>query len=133
MLCLTAGMNDNSSLLVQIRPRSFTLWRALPIFGPLLDDFLRWLHDQKYTEGTIRNFLKALPKVVHWLLRHRITQLEPLTLPDLHGSKDRHLSSFSSRRKSRPSEYAGLHQVSPQMLTQPIKRNSLGSAAISSS
>lgn len=81
-------MNDTSSLLVQIRPRVFTLWRALPIFGPLLDDFLRWLHDQKYANGTIRNFLKALPKVVLWLRRHRIKQLDQLTLPHLQKAHD---------------------------------------------
>jgi hypothetical protein len=81
-------MNDKSSLLVQIRPRSYTLWLALPIFGPLLDDFLRWLHDRKYADGTIRNFLKALPKVVHWLRRRRITQLDQLTLPDLQKAHD---------------------------------------------
>jgi len=81
-------MNDNLSPLVQIRPRSFTLWRALPIFGPLLDDFLRWLHDQKYSDGTIRGFLMDLPKVVLWLRRRRITQLDQLTLPDLQKAHD---------------------------------------------
>jgi integrase/recombinase XerD len=70
-------------LLVQIRPRVFAWWRALPIFGPLLEDFVQWLATQGYTAGTIGNYLKTLPKVVRWLRRHRITALDQLTQQDL--------------------------------------------------
>ena len=30
-------------LLVELRPRAFSGWRALPVFGPLLDEFVRWM------------------------------------------------------------------------------------------
>lgn len=33
------------SLLVRLRPRCFARWRSLPLFGPLLDEFLRWMHE----------------------------------------------------------------------------------------
>jgi hypothetical protein len=55
------------SLLIQIRPRSFACWRALPIFGPLLEDFMQWMANQGYAPGTMGNYLKILPKVVRWL------------------------------------------------------------------
>lgn len=76
------------SLLVQIRRRAFACWQALPIFGSLLDDFLQWMATQGYTTGTISNYLKALPIVVGWLRRHRITRLDQLTQQDLHRAHD---------------------------------------------
>jgi len=76
------------SFLVQVRPRCFTRWRALPIFGPLLDDFLQWLHDQSYAMGTIVHYMEMLPKVVGWLRRHRITTLTQLTRQDLQVAHD---------------------------------------------
>ena len=73
-------MNATFSL-VQLRPRSFQRWRALPIFGPHLDDFVQWLRDQGYTAGSIH--LRVLPQVVRWLRRRRITSLAQLTRQDL--------------------------------------------------
>jgi len=71
------------SFLVRVRPRCFARWRSLPIFGPLLDGFLEWLHDQSYAMGTIVHYMEMLPKVVDWLRRHRITTLTQLTQQDL--------------------------------------------------
>ena len=79
-----------TSLLEQLRPRSFSQWRVLPIFGPLLDDFLQWLHDQSYTVGTIGNYLQLLPKVVDWLRRRRIKTLAQLTHQDLQLACERY-------------------------------------------
>ncbi len=75
-------------LLIQIRPRCFERWRALPIFGPLLDEFLPWLRAQSYAKGTISGFLDGIPKVVSWLRRHRITVLAQLTQQDLQIALD---------------------------------------------
>jgi site-specific recombinase XerD len=74
------------SLLEQIRPRSFPQWRVLPIFGPLLDDFLDWMHDQNYTFGSTRLYLKTLPRVVGWLRRRQITMFTQLTLQNLRAA-----------------------------------------------
>src|ERR1700737_4225787 len=43
--------------------------RALPIFGPHLEDFVQWLGAQGYTPGSIRCYLRLLPQVVRWLRR----------------------------------------------------------------
>ena len=79
------------SLLVQIRPRCFARWRSLPLFGPLLDDFLRWMHDQHYTDSTLDSHLAGLRKVVVWLGRRRITKLAQLTQKDLQAAHDHFL------------------------------------------
>lgn len=81
-----------TSLLQRLRPRSFLQWRALPIFGPLLDDYLQWLHDQSYSVCTIVCYLKNLPKVVGWLHRHRIKTLAQLTRQDLRLARDHYRS-----------------------------------------
>ena len=78
-------MNATQSL-VQLRPRSFRRWCALPIFGPHLDDFVQWLGDQGYTPGSIRFYLRLLPQVVRWLRRKRITSLAQLTQQDLQAA-----------------------------------------------
>lgn len=77
-----------TSLLVQIRRRAFASWQALPIFGPLLDDFLQWLAHQGYAPGTIGNYLKILPRVVGWLRRHKITAFDQLTQQVLRQAHD---------------------------------------------
>jgi hypothetical protein len=75
-------------LLVQLRARVFPRWRALPILGPILDDFLQWLADKGYARGTIANYLKTVPKVIGWLRRHRITALDQLTQQQLRLAHD---------------------------------------------
>jgi len=75
-------------LLFQIRPRCFARWRSLPIFGPFLDDFLRWMQDQNYTRGTTVHYMEVLPKVVACLRRHRITRFPQLTQKDLQAAHD---------------------------------------------
>jgi integrase/recombinase XerD len=77
---------NGTSLLVQLRRRSFRQWRALPIFGAQLECFVRWLHDQGYTAGSISNYLKALPQVVRWLRRKGITSLAQLTQRQLQAA-----------------------------------------------
>lgn len=73
-----------TSLLIQIRSRCFPHWRALPIFGALLDDFVHWMHeDQHYTLRTASSYLDTMPKVVRWLRRRQIHLLPQLTLQHL--------------------------------------------------
>jgi site-specific recombinase XerD len=76
------------SLLVQLRPRAFAWWRSLPIFGPVLEDFVQWLGSQGYAAGTIGNYLKTLPQIVRWFRRRRITTLEQLTQQKLQLARD---------------------------------------------
>jgi integrase len=76
------------SLLAQLRPRVVGRWRVLPIFGPILDDFVQWLADKGYARGTIANYLKTVPKVIGWLRRHEITSLEQVTRQQLRLAHD---------------------------------------------
>jgi len=75
-------------LLAQLRPRAVACWRGLPIFGPILDDFVQWLADKGYARGTIANYLKTVPKVIRWLRRHQITSLDQLTQQQLRLAHD---------------------------------------------
>src|ERR1035437_2467395 len=88
------------SLLVQIRPRCFARWRSLPLFGPLLDDFLRWMHDQHFTDSTLDSHLAGLRKVVVWLGRRRITKLAQLTQKDLQAAHDHFLPRQNKASRS---------------------------------
>ncbi|HYG35731.1 MAG TPA: site-specific integrase [Clostridia bacterium] len=70
---------QSKPLLVQLRPRACTTLRALPIFGPLLDEFVQWKADHEYAVGTILGYLKVFPTIIGWLRRHRITAFDELT------------------------------------------------------
>jgi integrase/recombinase XerD len=74
--------------LVQLRPRVFARWRALPILGQILDDFAQWLADKGYARGTIANYLTTVSKVIVWLRRHRITSFDQLTRQQLRLAHD---------------------------------------------
>ena len=59
----------------------------MPIFGPLLDDFVQWMHEaQDYTLGTVSIYLNWVPKVARWLRSRQIRLLTQLTLQDLQGA-----------------------------------------------
>jgi len=59
----------------------------LPIFGPLLDEFVQWMHDeQHYTLDSASIYLNAVPKIVRWLRRRQIHFLPGLTLQHLQAA-----------------------------------------------
>lgn len=59
----------------------------MPIFGPLLDEFVQWLHDeQHYTLGSASIYLNEVPKIVRWLRRRQIHFLAELTLQHLQAA-----------------------------------------------
>jgi integrase/recombinase XerD len=56
----------------------------LPVFGPLLDDFVQWMHaEQHYTLGSASIYLSVVPKIVRWLGSRQIRFLPQLTLQHL--------------------------------------------------
>jgi site-specific recombinase XerD len=56
----------------------------LPIFGPVLDGFVQWLHYLRgHTLATVSFYLNGVSKVAQWLHRRRIDSLTGLTLRDL--------------------------------------------------
>ena len=53
----------------------------MPVFGPLLDNFVQWMHEeQHYTLGTASLYLNVVPKIVRWLRLRQIQSLPQLTL-----------------------------------------------------
>src|SRR5258708_19786257 len=71
-------MNANS-FLFELCPRAYSRWLILPLFGPHVDDFIRWLYKQSYADASVRNYLYALPQLVRWLQRKRVGSLEQLS------------------------------------------------------
>ena len=56
----------------------------MPVFGSILDDFVRWLHVEcGYTRATTSVYLNGVSGVVRWLRRRRIDSLSGMTLRDL--------------------------------------------------
>ena len=51
----------------QVRPGAGSPYRALPVLGPILDDWLAWLHGRGYCESTIRNHLVRAARICRWL------------------------------------------------------------------
>ncbi len=76
------------SLVPQTRNHAFTRLSALPVFGPLTDDFGKWMIDQGYSLESIRRYVKPLSNVAGWLRRHRITRLDQLTQQHLHRAHE---------------------------------------------
>lgn len=59
----------------------------MPIFGPLLDEFVQWMHDeQHYTLGSASIYLNVVPKIMRWLQPQQIRLLPQLTLQHLQAA-----------------------------------------------
>jgi integrase/recombinase XerD len=61
-------------------------YRKLPLIGPIIDEAITWLRQQGYTEGTIRNHLKATSCSFSWLQISRGPKLDRLSQQDLHSA-----------------------------------------------
>ena len=58
---------NTPTLLNELRPRACSRFRALPVFGPMLDDLLKWFQDQGYTTSTIHNHIQGIDELVRLL------------------------------------------------------------------
>ena len=83
---LASEMNPKICLL-ELFPRSFSRWRNLALFGDHLDDFIYWLRNQGYAIASVRNYLNALPKLVHWLQHRSVSSLAELTQQELRAAR----------------------------------------------
>ena len=71
----------------------------MPIFGPVLDNFVQWLHEERgYTLATTSAYLNGVSEVVRWLQSRRIGDLTELTLQDLRAAHRRFLGRNPSCR-----------------------------------
>jgi integrase/recombinase XerD len=83
---LASEMNPKICLL-ELFPRSFSRWRNLALFGDHLNDFIHWLGNQGYTIASVRNYLHALSKLVHWLQRRSVSSVAELTQQELRAAR----------------------------------------------
>lgn len=77
-----------------IRPRSYKKYLALPIFGPIIDDFAEWSRQRGYTRGSIRNQLAETRQLVDFLLKKDLQTVDQLT----HGDFDAAWHHFHHNR-----------------------------------
>jgi integrase/recombinase XerD len=56
-------------------PRAAGHYRSLPLLGPHVDDFVRWLAARRYREKTLYCMMPALPRIDRWLRKHGVKQL----------------------------------------------------------
>ena len=68
-------------MISKICPRSYKKYCSLPLFGPIMNEFITWLNRRGYTIGTIRKFLEIynLKRIVRFFHRHGIQSLNDLT------------------------------------------------------
>jgi integrase/recombinase XerD len=78
---------NTRTILVELFPRSFCRWRTLPLFGALLDDFMRWLRNQGYAVASIRNTASALPELVRRLQRKGVNSLAQVSQEELQAAR----------------------------------------------
>jgi integrase/recombinase XerD len=70
-------------MLTDLFPVAYPRYLTLPIVGPMLDDFARWLLAQGYPHATRRKHITRLVGVAAYLQRHGHDALEALTLEDV--------------------------------------------------
>jgi integrase/recombinase XerD len=70
-------------MLVDIYPRFHARISSLPLLGPLVEDFVVWLHAGGYTRLPIRLRVRALPRVDARLRRRGVRRLEDLSRAEL--------------------------------------------------
>jgi len=69
-------------MLAEIRPQSYHDYLALPILGPLLDEFTIWSRTRGYTLGTVKNQLKDTRHIVRFFESDGLHDLKKLTQAD---------------------------------------------------
>ncbi|SRR6266508_1223601 len=75
---------------------------ALPVFGPVIEDFVGWLVQQDYTRPRIRNMLVTVRRLDRYLRRKGIHRVDDLGSQTLH----RH---WKSLRRRVPTEAGAVH------------------------
>jgi len=71
------------TLLQRLLPRAFTRLLALPIVGPVLDEFSQWMGQQGYPISTTKGYLERAHILDRWLRRRGKRTIAELTDQDL--------------------------------------------------
>jgi integrase/recombinase XerD len=70
-------------MLTELFPRCYQRYLSLPVLGPILEEFAKFLSQMGYSGTTIRNILKAVPKVTRLLEQQDCHHIEQLTRANL--------------------------------------------------
>ena len=87
-------------MLIELFPRAYARFLALPLLGPLLDGFARWLSDRGFAAQAIRGRVRKAPFLEELLLERRLGDLSNVGKPQLlaltagKSQQDRHLSAL---------------------------------------
>jgi site-specific recombinase XerD len=72
-------------MLVEVYPRFHDRFSSLPLLGPLVDDFVVWLHEQGYGRLPIRLRVRETPRIDARLRRRGVRRVEDLSRARLLG------------------------------------------------
>jgi integrase/recombinase XerD len=76
-------------LLEKLRPRACSRLRALPVFGPVLDDLMNWFQGHGYARSSLQNHIHGVDELSRWLQR-RPGKLTKLSQEHLHAAYEYH-------------------------------------------
>src|SRR5271168_3380264 len=57
------------NLLEKLRPKACSRLRALPVFGPVLDDLMNWFQRDGYASSSLQNHIHGVDELIRWLQR----------------------------------------------------------------
>ena len=77
-------------MLGQLLPKVHRLYRSLPVFGHLLEEFAQWSRQRGYTLDAIRIRLFSLKRVAHFFARSGVQSLKEV-IPENFEAARRHL------------------------------------------
>jgi site-specific recombinase XerD len=78
------------SLVRELRPCAHGRYLALPLFGAVLEELCKWLHQQGYTAQTLVGYLTRIAGLDRWLRRRGRNALADVTPEDLRLAYDDH-------------------------------------------
>ena len=70
-------------MLIELFPRAHARFSALPLLGPLLDGFTRWLSAHGFAAQVIRGRVRKAPRLEELLLERRLGDLSSVCKPQL--------------------------------------------------
>jgi len=109
-------------MLKDLFPAAYPRYLALPIFGPILDDFATWLLTQGYHHATRRKHITRMVGVDAYLQRHGHNTLKTLTLEGVQTCwqwyNRHHVHAASTVRVLQ--QYLAAHGCLPTPRPQPV-------------
>ena len=71
-------MNKSNSIAAELFPRKYPLCRKLHLLGPLVEDYVLWLYNLRYSKHTISYQLRAMVLLEQWLKKCHVVELKQI-------------------------------------------------------